>query len=728
MKEYSKEDEELIEKTNKAITELVFPKWELKKAYNYYNGKRDAEQFRYLEENFGIGNPTSVEFIPLIKKHVDAIIGEYLGTPIIPKVTCKDSETITNITREKELLITQELYKYLKGHLRNSILRFLDGKDIIDKSVEAQMNSLIEDINQNFVSQYEIAAQNVLEYIMQSRDTDMMTKLRTLLLDLLITGYTFYRVKPTVEKNNINIEVLNPLNTFIDKNPESPYIKNSYRAVVRRWMSKYQILNKYGNLISKEDREKLEDSWRDIFNSSAYYVRSYAPGTSNGIQADRELVPGYPTGPFTSYSYELIPVYEVEWIEVDDDFVMQRYETIRIGESIYILTGKSQNVIRTKDNPSYCGLSVNGVYFVNRDAEPYSLVLACANLQDKYDLLHFYRDNLIANSGTTGDFVDLSMLPVSLGVTLPERLQKFIAYKKTGIAPIDTSQEGRLGSGQAPVNTIFNGYDDTVKVQAVQAIQLAIDSVEQTTSSITGVFRERLNGIQQKDAVTNVQTSVNNSYTITKHIYQQMDLVTVEMLIDSLNESKKVWKKGLKGTLILGDKFQKIFTALPEHFTITDYDIHVSTSTDVIQDIEQIKALVPEFIKSQSLDPSIIFEALTTKSLTDLKLKVQKALKAQKEENNQLGQLQQQAEELQQQLQQTQQQLQQAQGKIESLNEAKIQLENTKMQLSNELEWFKARTDRDFKVNQAENDTKRTDIEFLQLRDGNPYNDRIKDV
>ena len=44
------------------------------------------------------------------------------------------------------------------------------------------------------------------------------------------------------------------------------------------------------------------------------------------------------------------------------------------------------------------------------------------NLQDKYDLLHFYRDNLIANSGTSGDWIDLSLLPTTLGVDLPERL------------------------------------------------------------------------------------------------------------------------------------------------------------------------------------------------------------------------------------------------------------------------------------------------------------------
>jgi hypothetical protein len=40
-------------------------------------------------------------FIPLIRKHIDALVGEYLGTPILPKVTCKDEKTITKINREK---------------------------------------------------------------------------------------------------------------------------------------------------------------------------------------------------------------------------------------------------------------------------------------------------------------------------------------------------------------------------------------------------------------------------------------------------------------------------------------------------------------------------------------------------------------------------------------------------------------------------------------------------
>jgi hypothetical protein len=64
-----------------------------------------------------------------------------------------------------------------------------------------------------------------------------------------------------------------------------------------------------------------------------------------------------------------------------------------------------------------------------------------------------------------------------------------------------------------------------------------------------------------------------------------MDLVTREILLDCLDCAKITYKDGLTGTLILG-KYQKIFTALPEHFTVTDYDIHLTTSSEIMKEME----------------------------------------------------------------------------------------------------------------------------------------------
>ena len=713
-------NEKMVKRTDEIISELVREKVEFQKAYNYYHGERDEEQFKYLEENFGIGSPTSVKLTPMVKKHIDALIGEYLETPILPKISCKDSETISAITREKSLAIAAGITRFLKDHLNSSILQFLDGKDTTDKSIKEQIDKIKKNIDQNFISKFETAAQNVIEYIMQSRQTDMITKLRQLLLDLLITGYTFFRVKESSSGTNIQIEVLDPLNTFIDRNPESPYIKDSYKSVVRKWLSKQQILNYYGKDLTKDDIQKIKDTWDDNFGEGSIYGYTYA----STIQPMYSHSPGHPID--ENGMQKLIPVYEVEWLETDKDFVMQRYSSIRIGGNIYIIKGKDENVVRSKDNPTYASLTINGVYFTNRTSKPYSLMLACIDLQDKYDVLIYYRDVLIANSGVKGQIMDLSLIPSNLGVTWSDRVKKWMAYRKAGTLMIDTTQEGRNEGGAGQFNTMFSGYDDTLPADALQAIQFAIQQVEETTSSITGVFRERLNGIQQKDAVTNIKQGVANSFIITKPIYQQMDLVSCELISDCLNQAKKTWKNGLTGILVLGDHQQKIFTALPENFTFTDYDVHVISSTQIMQDMQQIQALVPEFIQSGQLPPDILFEVLTSKSLSEMKYKVKRALQIQKEENNQLMKLQQQLQETTQQMQQMQKQLQQATKEIEQLNAQKLKLETDKMNLEYKVDWFKAQTEKDYRERQLDIEEKKIDIELAQLRDGNPYNDQIR--
>lgn len=719
-------EQEVIELINKHIGELVVDKTTIQKCYNYYNGVRDAEQFQYLEDNYGIGQPTSVEFTPLIKKHLDALIGEYLGTPIIPKVTCKDEKTVSNIFREKQVYIYSELQKIFQQKLKNNLIQVIQGKDPTDIMVQNQMEDLIGDLEDSFISKYEEAAQNVIEYIMQSRNTDLINKLRKIFLDLLISGDTFYRVKPSANGTNIQIESPSPLNTFPERNPNSPYVKDCSRIVIRKWLTESEVLNTYGKDLSKEDIEKIKDRWTNSYSSSSTYIRTTNGKLNPGIQSEVEIIPGYPKEGYLNH--RLIEVYEVEWIETDSDFVMHRHSATKIGTDIYIIDEVDKDVVRTQDNPSKCTLSVNGVFYLNENSEPYSLVKACMTLQDKYDLLCYYRDNLIATSGTTGEWLDISLIPTKLGVNFSERVQKWLAYKKSGLGLIDTSQEGRMASGQAPINTIFNGFDDTIKVQSIQAIQLAIDSIEQTVSSITGVFKERLNGISQKDAVTNVQTSVNNSFVITKQYYHQMDILTEEILIDCLNTGKKVYKKGLTGIINLGDKQQKIFTALPENFTVTDYGITVKTSSDITQEIEQMKQILPQLIQAQLLPADILFETITCKSLTSIKTRIRKALAKQKAENNQLQQAMQQIQQLQQQLQDSQKQLQKYEQQIQQLSKQTDDFKQQELKQKMDLEWFKAQTDRQFKDRQAEEDAKRTELERQQLYDGNPYNDKVRQL
>lgn len=164
--ERNKKDTEIIDNINRAINELVYEKTQLIKAYQYYHGKRDPEQFRHLEENYGIGTPTSVEFVPLVRKHVDVLIGEYLSVPLIPKISCKDKKTLSNIHRDKQLKINNEVIEILKTHLNNTLYNSINPGDNkqpkTDTEIEQAITNVHESVDRNFISDYEIAAQNIV--------------------------------------------------------------------------------------------------------------------------------------------------------------------------------------------------------------------------------------------------------------------------------------------------------------------------------------------------------------------------------------------------------------------------------------------------------------------------------------------------------------------------------------------------------------------------------------
>jgi hypothetical protein len=59
------------------------------------------------------------------------------------------------------------------------------------------MKAIVEELEYSYVSDYEIAAQNILKHIMQSRSIDFETKKQMLAKDLYISGTAYYKVYRT---------------------------------------------------------------------------------------------------------------------------------------------------------------------------------------------------------------------------------------------------------------------------------------------------------------------------------------------------------------------------------------------------------------------------------------------------------------------------------------------------------------------------------------------------
>jgi len=166
-------DDYLMDWADYVISDLVKEKEELFKAYNYYNGVRDHYQYENLEKNYGVGNPTSVGFTPLTRKHIDAIVGEYLTTKPKPRISCKDKRTLTNIFRDKQLEVTKKTKEWVSRYLENEIYKAIIGQvneqqdqKQVDEQIDREIKELTDSVNRNFISNYEIAAQDICEYVL----------------------------------------------------------------------------------------------------------------------------------------------------------------------------------------------------------------------------------------------------------------------------------------------------------------------------------------------------------------------------------------------------------------------------------------------------------------------------------------------------------------------------------------------------------------------------------
>ena len=197
---------------------------------------------------------------------------------------------------------------------------------------------------------------------------------------------------------------------------------------------------------------------------------------------------------------------------------------------------------------------------------------------------------------------------------------------------------------------------------------------------------------------------------------------------DALNAAKISYKHGMMGSIILGNKLQKIFTIDPKYFSFTDYDVHIADNDDIYKDMQKIENITYKFIEAGNVDPDIVLEGISSESISDFKHEVLKSINKKKEENNQLMQMNQQLQEYQSQIQQLQKELEKAQKSSMEAKDKELQLQNKKIENDYEIKNKEVMNQKSKIQNDYEIDKQRTDIEYGQMFDGNPHNDIIRNA
>lgn len=698
------------------IARLVYEKDNVRKMRNLYEGIRDEEEFRYLQETFGIETPLALKMTPLIKTRVDVLLGILLDETFTYRVTVNDTLTLEEVDKQK----LQEKVKRIQGKYREQVAAnqkaIEEGQavksDFVTEDYLSRVDSLV---NESFISSFEIAAQSLIKFFSQDPTIDLKQKVKLYFLDLLVTGEAYYKTSvPQVGADPV-IEIVKPENMFFNKNTNNQFMStgnnpNVTACVRREYMTREEILNQFGHLLTDQDRI-------DLFGD-----KSSNTGHSNIIKSTREIeyanrgsegVIGK-TNQYTREGTEFIPVYFSEWlanneVEIDEEmqsdlqtvhestvktkeykeifgkdsgngkprdkaYRLDKYEGIRIGYNIYLNCGKSVSTIRSIGLPWKTKLSYNGVGYNERNGQPYSLAGSLKDLQDRYDIIMFFRDNLVANSGVDGSRINLAAIPKVLGTDFMERLLKFMALRKQGVELIDPTEDGA---------SLFQHYGDfkgSMDANVIQGLNSILETLQEQADVVSGINRHMYQAAEVRDAVSNVKVGQQATSLITKDLFELIHTSRRYMIIDLINRARYAYTKGKRGSYIVGHN-SVLFDIQAKDFCFTDFNIQVVNSSTENMKLEKLAAVVPELIASGSLDPEIAVLLLMSDSTTEVLRAIKSSMRDRKEANNAAGQLEGQVEQMSQEAKELQKTIEQLTKQVENNNANDLRFKERELQM-----------------------------------------------
>lgn len=685
--------------------------------YNMYNGNRDDSQWEHITKTYGIEFPAGkLKHIPLVRPLINELHGEATQRELNFTVLSSDNDSVNS-----------KLEQISNNMLKDILQMVIDGDD-----VDSTLGNIEKYYRQDFKTELEIAANHVLQ------DFILNNKLKNLfnenLLDKFITGRSYYMV----EVNRIGEDpVYKPIKAgeIFYSNNNTKWVKDCDWAVHPTSMSVVEILDKWGEKIKEDDRQKLE-SWNDMYvkdvykldspwdadrlletpedfdrvfwnsdvtnKTSVYYVQWKSIREINVLESPNKYNPDVPFIKILDTEDAIESVMRTSRRKfVKKRYIQDLWHGIRIGDDIHISLGKVKYPIRSMRQPSKVQLSFNGLTF-NNLIRPYSLMKITEDIQNLYDIMHWHKENLIALAGVKGSFMDVNAIPDFGTGKFEENLKMWFYYKKLGAAFLDRNKKGADKSFNQ-----YQQYDDTLGA-GLDAILGTITHLEDLAGRIIGVNRQRLGAVTQRDGKGVTDQAIFQSSLVTEPIFNEHDEFIQEALTDILQACRVAYKNGYTSSYLSDQYEQRIFTLTPD-FALSDQNIYVASASKDKRSIEEIKAFVYQFVGQGMAELDDIFPLFRKSSLKDIEETISANMARRKAE----------IQAQQQEIQQLQMQLEQAKGQAE-LEKTKAEIQKLMSEAQENIEKLKIEQEtlnleERYKMGSLELDSKRVDLEAKQL-------------
>ncbi|MFA5036928.1 MAG: hypothetical protein WC479_07105 [Candidatus Izemoplasmatales bacterium] len=639
--------------------------------YQFYNGAVNSKAMQWLTKTYGKTSVTKYRDYKLMRTKIKQLIGEFLTTPITSTVRAINKNAIN----EK---------------LNNAyfILGAVHAKDQIEKlkqenGVDPTAGMQLPDKDDPNLWKY-IAPQSKNEVVMQRIINDKIKKRKikneflTNTIDTIVAAECFGKI----ERNKNGVDVFRAIDPRYALYQESygdwllqrtPYIgeyKEMYIYEILRDMDipedKIDVLKnseynstEFTNMgLKLVNNQHAADVYTIQFKSFTRIITKIIPANPMQVLDDgttEETPPYYKeispeqyesqkesiTNDIKKGKYQI----EIKWKE-------DLYEQSRIGKTIYTKLKKVNDQIQRKEDgkyytvtPDYCGM----LYFTV-DGIRISMQELGNDLQTIHNIIMFQINREVNKMKGSVIGYDRAYIPGGKNGNMRDL---WFNVTEHGYLEYDSSEDGNKNddkkSGLGAVQQLNVG--ESTVIQTLLALKA---DVEATADKITGITRDRGGAILASETVTNAQSNITASKSMTQDIFYLLNEFFENVLM-RLCEKTKLNKEWLEteGLTVLGSDAVQYIKATAE-IADDEYIVELSDGRKENEIRDRLRQFFPVEINSGQLRAKDVARFELEENITEAIAVLDKAYVeitnvAQMQNNNKL---QQENDQLKQQLQQ----------------------------------------------------------------------------
>ena len=663
---------------------------------NLYNGKIDVNDMKLILNPGGLEKffvPDAIQHYPIITPRVNVLVGEEKRRKFDWSVQIVNPDTISKIKEDKKKLVDQKLMEMLQS-------------DVSDEELEKELNKYADYINFDYQDIREKRA-NILmrNYISK---LDMKIQFQQGFKDALIMGEEIYMFD--VVNGEVVFEKLNPLKVHTLRGGFSNKIEDSDVIVLDDFWSPGRIQDVFYNDLSDVEVRKLDEGKWNSGTTNLDGVTEAVDDEQGLRMLNREAMDSYieSTGVFNSSgsqgrntysdSYGNVRVLRMFWRSMkkvlkvtyfdelgkkqtkfrSEEYIVDKamgetsavlwipqwWKGVKVGEDTYLQIKPREIQYNKLDQPSFNSCGIVGQVYNSGDEEAVTMVDRAKPFQYLYDI-SWYRVNE-ALSKYLGSIVELDLAKVPTGWSVTKWL--YFA-RKSGISVVDSFKEGQKGMAKGKLaGSVGNTTGRILEQRVGDFIQTHIEMMEFAKAQmdeITGVSRQRLGQVENRETVGGVERAVSQSNHITEELFTMHDYCK-KRCFQILIETAKIALKGrdIKFSYIGDDMTRQLMEVDGDQFAEEEYGLVVSNDDEINQLQQKLDGMVQMGLQNQMLSFSTAIKIYNSPSVREIQRLIEKDETQMKESQAKAGEDQ-----------QKQQQAMMQQQALESQQAANLDLE-----------------------------------------------------